>query len=79
VIYELRKWYGDLECLYTDDRRVKDLALREPGLEIIASYFKTPAELQPFAWDIIGPHEFIAPIAGQFKQRARTSSMRRST
>jgi hypothetical protein len=79
VIYELRKWYGDLECLYTDDRRVKDLALREPNLQIIASYFRTPAELQPFAWDIVGPRDSIAPIAGQFKQRARASSVRRGT
>jgi hypothetical protein len=79
MIYELRKWHDELECLYTDDRRVKDIAIRDPDLQIIASYFRTPSELQPFAWDIVGPRDSIAPIAGQFKQRARASSMRRAT
>ena len=79
MIYELRRWYGDFECLYTDDRRIKDIALQNPELQITATYFKTPSELQPFAWDIIGPRDSIEPIAGRFKQRASASSMRRST
>ena len=63
--YELRDWYDDC-CLYTDDRRVKDLALRTGELSIVSSYFKSLREIQPFAWDIVGPRPVLSRISKQF-------------
>ena len=51
--YELRSWYEDRSCLYTDDPRVKDLAVLSPDLTVVSSYFKTTRAQQPFAWDIV--------------------------
>jgi hypothetical protein len=72
VVYELRRWFNDADCLYTDDRRVKDLALRSPDLRVIATYFRTPAESRPFAWDIVGAREELASLARSFQRSAST-------
>lgn len=71
MVYELRRWFNDADCLYTDDQRVKDLALRSPELRVIGSYFRTPTERRPFAWDIVGSRNELADIARSF--RAGTS------
>ncbi len=72
MVYELRKWFDDGECLYTDDRRVKDLAVQTPDLRIVGTYFRSPAAHQPFAWDIVGDRKALAGIAGRFRARAQT-------
>lgn len=74
MVYELRTWFDKRTCLYTDDRRVKDLALATPDLQVIASYFRTPKDQQPFAWDIVGQPEVLAGIAHRFGQRRSRSS-----
>lgn len=71
MVYELRKWFDDGECLYTDDRRVKDLAIRTPDLRIVGTYFDSRSALQPFAWDIVGDPRALAGIAGRFSMRSR--------
>jgi hypothetical protein len=63
--YELRDWYDDC-CLYTNDRRVKDLALHSTDLTVVASYFKSLKEAQPFAWDIVGPRPLLSGISKRF-------------
>lgn len=72
MVYELRKWFDDGECLYTDDRRVKDLAIRTPDLRIVGTYFRSTSERQPFAWDIVGDPQALAGIAGRFNRRTQT-------
>jgi hypothetical protein len=74
VVYEVRKWFAGDECLYTDDRRVKDLALRTPDLRITAQYFRRQGDVQPFAWDITGPREAIAPIVSSIGGRSADPS-----
>ena len=68
--YELRDWYDDC-CLYTDDRRVKDLAVQSSELTVVASYFKSLKEMQPFAWDIVGPRQVLSGISKQFRASAK--------
>jgi hypothetical protein len=77
--YEIRKWSDDLDCLYTDDCRVKDIAVKSGELRIVSSYFRTSREAQPFAWDIVGPRTSLAPIAGRFRRLAGTGAHRRTT
>jgi hypothetical protein len=72
MVYELRKWFDDGECLYTDDRRVKDLAVRTPDLRIVGTYFRSTSDRQPFAWDIVGDRKALAGIAGRFNRRTPT-------
>jgi hypothetical protein len=79
VKYEIRKWSDQLDCLYTDDRRVKDLALRSRDLTIVASYFRTSREPHPFAWDIVGPRSTIGPIARRFGRQSSTVLVRHTT
>ena len=67
MVYELRRWCGETDCLYTDDQRVKDLALRSAELRVIGTYFRTPREPHPFAWDIVGRREELAGIAKTFQ------------
>jgi hypothetical protein len=69
--YELRDWYENRTCLYTDDVRVKDLVMSSSDLTIIVGrYFKSPRDLQPFAWDIIGPRHLLAGISKRFASTA---------
>lgn len=70
MIYELRQWSDEDACLYTDDQRVKDLAVQTPGLSITSRYFRTARAPQPFAWDIVGPKTVLAPLAGNFSAGA---------
>jgi len=77
VIYEVRKWFDDCDCLYTDDRRVKDLAIQTGELQIVGTYFKSTREHQPFAWDIVGPHNLVSGLSKQFsaaRRRMRSAS-----
>jgi len=77
VIYEVRKWFDDCDCLYTDDRRVKDLAIQTGELQIVGTYFKSTREHQPFAWDIVGPHNLVSSLSKQFsaaRRRMRSAS-----
>ncbi len=67
MVYELRRWFDDADCLYTDDQRVKDLALRSPELRVIGTYFRTVGEKRPFAWDIVGRRDELAYIARTFE------------
>jgi hypothetical protein len=69
--YELRDWYDNSGCLYTNDRRVKDLALQSGELSVVATYFKSVTESQPFAWDIVGPRPMLAGISRRFTSTAR--------
>jgi hypothetical protein len=72
--YELRDWFEGSSCLYTNDRRVKDLALQSADLMVVASYFKTEREMQPFAWDIVGPRPVLAGISERFASTSRRAS-----
>jgi hypothetical protein len=71
--YELRDWYENSSCLYTNDRRVKDLAMQTQDLSIVASYFKSVTESQPFAWDIVGPRTVLTGISRRFSAGNRRS------
>lgn len=74
MVYEVRKWFDDSDCLYTDDSRVKDLALGSADLHIVATYFRTTKAQQPFAWDIVGKRDLVKEIAARFQSsRARAS------
>jgi hypothetical protein len=73
--YELRSWYEDRDCLYTDDPRVRDLATRSTELQVVSAYFRSRQARQPFAWDIVGAPEVLAGISRQF--RATPSARRR--
>lgn len=69
--YEVRSWYEDRSCLYTDDPRVKDLAVLSPDLTVVSAYFKTAAARQPFAWDIVGAADVVRGVFQRFSGRAR--------
>jgi hypothetical protein len=71
--YELRDWFEECGCLYTNDQRVKDLAVQSGDLSVVARYFKSPSELQPFAWDIVGPRPVLSGISRQFTASSRRS------
>jgi hypothetical protein len=66
MLYEIRRWSDEIDCLYTDDPRVKDLAVTQPGLKVSALYFRALGESRPFAWDILGSSEAVKRIAGSF-------------
>ena len=72
--YELRDWYENRTCLYTDDPRLKDFAMTSSDLVVVGRYFKSPRDMQPFAWDIVGPRNVLAGITKRFA--ARTVSRR---
>jgi hypothetical protein len=74
--YELRSWYEDRSCLYTDDPRVKDLAVLSPDLTVVSSYFKTRGARQPFAWDIVGASDVLGGIFQRFSRHAVPSGKR---
>ena len=67
MVYEVRKWFDGHECLYTDDRRIKDMAILAPDLEIVGRYFRVTDQSQPFAWDIVGSAEALAAVAASFR------------
>jgi hypothetical protein len=69
--YELRSWYEDRACLYTDDPRVKDLAVLSPDLTVVSTYFKSAQAAQPFAWDIVGSSDVLAGVSSRFSVRGR--------
>lgn len=73
MIYEIRQWSGEDACLYTDDQRVKDLAIRTPGLVVTSRYFRTVKADHPFAWDIVGPRDLLAPLAVPTGRGSRTA------
>jgi hypothetical protein len=74
--YELRSWYEDRSCLYTDDPRVKDLAVLSPDLTVVSTYFKTSRAQQPFAWDIVGAPEVVSGVFQRFSERVGHSGTR---
>ena len=76
MVYELRKWYDDSDCLYTDDQRVKDLAIRSPDVQIVGTYFRTGREIRPFAWDIVGRRAALENLTRTFTPRAGQRSVR---
>ncbi len=70
MIYEIRPWFDNRECLYTDDPRLKDLAIQSPELQIASTYYRTLRESEPFAWDIVGERSLLASIAAGRSKRA---------
>lgn len=74
--YELRSWYEDGSCLYTDDPRVKDLAVLSPELRVVSTYFKTPRAPQPFAWDIIGAPDVVSGVFQRFSGKMQPARRR---
>ncbi len=78
MVYELRRWFDTLDCLYTDDQRIRDLAVRSPDLQVAARYFRTVGERQPFAWDIIGPRDALARITATFGKQRIAPAARKS-
>lgn len=74
MTYEVRSWYEGNGCLYTDDVRVKDLAVQSPHLKVTAHYFKGPAERTPFAWDIVGDRDELTAIVSRFSRRTVAAS-----
>ena len=74
--YELRTWYEDRSCLYTDDPRVKDLAVLSPDLTVVSTYFKTPQAKQPFAWDIVGSPDVLGGVFQRFSSRVKQAGKR---
>ena len=78
MVYELRPWFDELTCLFTDDQRVKDLAVQSPELRVAAAYFRRADEIQPFAWDIVGPRAVLEDIAARFGARSGPRSSRRA-
>jgi hypothetical protein len=69
MVYELRKWFDNYACLYTDDARVKEVAGKSPQLAIAASYFRGMREQQPFAWDIVGRPDDLAGLVDKVGKR----------
>lgn len=67
--YELRTWSEEDDCLYTDDQRIKDLAIKSGDMRIVARYFRTSSERQPFAWDIIGKRDVMTGIASRYARK----------
>lgn len=76
MVYELREWFNNDQCLYTDDSRVKDLAVLSSGLRIASVYFKDAASRQPFAWDIVGDKRALGDVARRFGSGRRSRAMR---
>jgi hypothetical protein len=74
--YELRSWYEHRSCLYTDDPRVKDLAVQSPDLTVVSTYFKTSRAQQPFAWDIVGASEVVTGVFQRFSGRVGQAGRR---
>jgi hypothetical protein len=75
MIYEVRAWFEGLGCLYTDDVRVKDLAVRSSDLRITTSYFRSSGDTHAFAWDIVGNRDRVSEIAAQFGKRRAPASV----
>jgi hypothetical protein len=75
MIYEVRAWYDGFGCLYTDDMRVKDLAVRSHDLRITASYYRSARDTRAFAWDIVGSRERVSEIAARFAKRGVLASV----
>lgn len=71
MIYELRSWSEDQGCLYTDDHRLRDMAVQSNDLRIVGRYFRSERERQPFAWDIVGSPTVVESLAAQFAPRRR--------
>jgi len=69
MVYEVRSWFDNFDCLYTDDARLKELAIRSPELRIAARYYRTTGETEPFAWDIVGEPDVLAGIAAGLRKR----------
>lgn len=69
MVYEVRDWFGDRKCLYTDDPQVKDIALKSRNLAIAAAYFRTLHESQAFAWDIVGRPDALAGVVTDCRRR----------
>jgi hypothetical protein len=65
VVYEVRDWFDGNHCLFTDDRRVKELAESSKQLAVVTSYFRRPDDSRPFAWDIAGPSGAIGRLVRQ--------------
>jgi len=70
MVYELRRWSDDQDCLYTDDKLLHEAALAAADLTVVASYFKSIGARDPFAWDIVGPRHSLSPLA-HGRHRAR--------
>jgi len=78
MIYELRNWFDGNACLYTDDQRVKDLAIGTAGLSISARYFSSAKASHPFAWDIVGRRAALERMTSGFRRRGvKTKSLNR--
>lgn len=71
-VYEVRDWFDNCTCLYTDDRRIKDMAVTTPDLKVATSYFRNPQDHQAFAWDIVGAHDVLTGIATRFGSSKRS-------
>jgi hypothetical protein len=70
MVYEVRAWYDGCGCLYTDDIRIKDLAVQSSDLSVTASYFRSTRDTHPFAWDIVGERELVNDLALRFSKRS---------
>ncbi len=75
MIYELRNWFDGKACLYTDDQRIKDLAIGTAGLSVTARYFSSAKASYPFAWDIVGGRSALERVTSTFRSsRTRTKA-----
>jgi hypothetical protein len=64
TVYEIRKWFDDHVCLYTDDTRVSEVAGQRPDVVIAATYFRDRRDQQAFAWDIVGRRDVVTGLVG---------------
>jgi hypothetical protein len=78
MVYEVRSWFDNFDCLYTDDPRLKELAIRSPELRIAARYYRTTSETEPFAWDIVGEPAVLAGIAAGRRKRKPAMTLGRA-
>ena len=78
VVYEVRAWFSGEECLYTDDPRAADLARAIPEVRVTGQYFRRVESARPFAWDITGPADALAPIMRTCREPALDAAARRS-
>ena len=78
MVYEVRSWFDNFDCMYTDDPRLKELAIRSPELRIAARYYRTPSESEPFAWDIVGEPGVLAGIAAGLRKRKAAVTLGRA-
>jgi hypothetical protein len=74
MVYELRKWFGDEYCLFTDDPRLRDYVVRQREVRIVGRYFKDLGTRIPIAWDICGERATLVELARRFERSSRVNA-----